>query len=182
MSILAELHNDHINLNRLLDILRAKVAKLRAGTRPNFRLMADAVDYVSDYADRYHHPLEDQMYDFFKGRDSRLDELMEECSAQHRKLHASSHELSDAIDSILNDTLMPMDQFIDRVENYINEQKGHLDFEETQIFPALERVAQADDWDELDRQLPKNEDPLFGENRSEQYLELYRELVQDMKA
>jgi len=182
MSILAELHNDHINLNRLLDILRAKVAKLREGTRPNFRLMADAVDYVSDYADRHHHPLEDQMFAFFKGRDGQLDELMDECSAQHRKLHASSHGLCDAIDSILNDTLMPMDRFIDQLEHFIDEQKGHLDFEEAQVFPALERAANEGDWDQLDQQLPKNEDPLFGENRSEQYLELYRELVQDMKA
>lgn len=182
MSILADLHKDHINLNRLLDILRAKVDKLRAGTRPNFRLLADAVDYVSDYADRFHHPIEDQMYAFFKGRDAELDALMEDCSQQHRRLHAASHELTDAIDSILNDTPMPMDQFIDRLEVYIEEQTGHLVFEETKIFPALKRVAEPEDWDKLDSELPKNDDPLFGENRSEEYLELYRELVQDMKS
>ncbi len=182
MSILAELHNDHINLDRLLDILRAKVGKLRAGTRPNFRLLADAVDYVSDYADRHHHPIEDQMFAYFQGRDSGLDRLMEECASQHRRLHAASHELSDAIDSILNDTPMPMETFVDRLEAYIGEQKGHLDYEETKIFPALDSIAGAGDWDELDKLLPKNDDPLFGENRSEQYLELYRELVQDMKA
>ncbi|GGO81036.1 hemerythrin [Marinobacterium nitratireducens] len=182
MAILAELHKDHINLTRLLDILRAKVGKLRAGTRPNFRLLADAVDYVSDYADRHHHPIEDQMFAFFKERDPGLDALMEKCSAQHRRLHAASHELSDAIDSILNDTPMPMNEFIDRLEAYIGEQKGHLDFEEAEVFPALERAAQPGDWEELDEQLPKNEDPLFGENRSEEYLDLYRELVRDMKA
>lgn len=182
MTILSVLHKDHINLNRLLDVLRAKVGKLRAGTRPNFRLMADAVDYISEYADRHHHPLEDQLFAFFDGRDSRLDELMRQCTAQHRKLHASSHELSDAIDSILNDTLMPMDQFIDMLEGYVDEQKAHIDFEEAEIFPGIDQVAEQGDWIKLDEQLPKNEDPLFGENRSEQYVELYQALVQDMKA
>jgi hemerythrin-like domain-containing protein len=181
MTILAELHRDHLNLNRLLDILRAKIDKLHSGTRPNFRLLADAIGYIGDYADRHHHVREERMLAYFSNRDAELDELVQQCGVQHHQLQALSHDLSDAIDSILNDTLMPMDQFIDKLETYVLEQKAHLDFEEKHLFPRLDQVATEADWRTLGGQLPQNLDPLFGEHQSEEYVELYRDLLQDVK-
>lgn len=181
MTIVADLHKDHINLNRILDTLRAKVAKLRGGTRPNFRLMSEVIGYISDYADRHHHPIEDQMFDYFRGRDAQLDEVMQQCTDQHQKLHGLSHDLNDALEGILADTPMPMEAFIDKLDSYVMAQKAHLDFEESKIFPLMDQIAEEEDWEALDERLPKNEDPLFGENRSEQYVDLYRELLQDMR-
>jgi hemerythrin-like domain-containing protein len=180
MTIVAELNSDHLNLDRLLDILNAKVAKLRAGTRPNYQLMADAVSYIGDYADRYHHSREDALLAHFRGRDASLDDLMQQCETQHQRLQALSHDLSDVIDSILNDTLVPMEQLIDKLELYVHEQKAHMAFEEQQIFPQLERLGTVSDWDHLREELPRNADPLFGEHQSEEYVELYRDLLQDM--
>lgn len=180
MTIMAELHSDHLNLKRLLDILSAKVAKLRAGTRPNYRLMADAISYIGDYADEYHHSREDRMLAWFHGRDTQLDDLIQQCEAQHKHVQALSHDLSDAIDSILNDTLMPMEQLISKLETYVREQKAHMEFEEKQVFVRLETLAQPLDWAALSEQLPRNVDPLFGEHQSEEYVELYRDLLQDM--
>ncbi|WP_020679877.1 hemerythrin domain-containing protein [Marinobacterium rhizophilum] len=180
MTILAELHSDHVNLGRLLEILSAKVAKLRAGTRPNYQLMADAISYIGDYAAQDHHLREDRMLAYFQGRDTKLDELTRQCEAQHQKLNTLSHHLYESIESVLNDTLMPMELLIDQLEAYVVEYKNHMEFEEKQLFPCLESVAQASDWQTLREQLPRNDDPLFGEHQSEQYVELYRDLLRDM--
>jgi hemerythrin-like domain-containing protein len=91
-----------------------------------------------------------------------------------------SHDLHDSIDSVLNDTLMPMELLIDKLEAYVVEYQNHMEFEEKQLFPCLESVAQASDWQALLEQLPRNDDPLFGEHQSDQYVELYRDLLQDM--
>ena len=67
MNILSELHQDHLNLSRLLEMLDRKVEQLRGGVHPDFSLMAEVVSYVGSYADQHHHPREDKMYAFFQG-------------------------------------------------------------------------------------------------------------------
>ncbi len=93
MAIMAELHQEHVNLKRLLDILARKVEKFRAGSRPNFQLMSDVVSYVGGYADAHHHPREDRMFSYFSGRDDKVDALMAQCEKQHAELHQLSTHL-----------------------------------------------------------------------------------------
>lgn len=180
MNTLSELHQDHINLTRLLDILERKVARLRDGVHPDFSLMADVVSYVGDYADQHHHPHEDIMYEIFRGREADLDQLLAECAQEHQTLKQLSGKLSESIDAILHDAVVPMERFTDQLEAFVVAEKRHLDFEEGLIFPRLEALASAVDWQQLEDRLPKPEDPLFGEHQAEQYRELYRALLEDM--
>lgn len=182
MNTLSELHQDHINLTRLLDILQRKVVRLREGVHPDFSLMADVVSYVGDYADQYHHPHEDLMYEFFRGRDSELDKHFAECEQEHRDLKQLSTRLTDSIEAILNDAVMPMDQFTDQLDAFVTAEKNHLDFEEAKIFPRLKELGSEQDWEALAAKIPENPDPLFGEHQAEEYRELYRALMEDMNA
>lgn len=180
MNILSELHQDHINLSRLLEILDRKVDRLRAGSHPDFSLMSEVVNYVGSYADQHHHPREDKMYDFFRGRDADLDQAMERCEEDHRILKQLSTHLDESIDGILNDVVMPMDRFTDQLEEFVLAEKRHLDFEEQAIFAPLKRLATEADWQQLAEQLPQPEDPLFGDKQAEQYRSLYKALMEDM--
>jgi len=180
MNTLSELHQDHINLTRLLDILERKVARLRDGVHPDFSLMADVVSYVGDYADQYHHPHEDIMYEFFRGRDAELDQRLSACEQEHQTLKQLSGTLSESIEAILNDAVVPMDRFTDQLDAFVSAEKRHLDFEEGEIFPRLDALASEADWQQLEQQIPRPADPLFGEHQAEQYRELYRALLEDM--
>ena len=180
MNTLSELHQDHINLTRLLDILERKVARLREGVHPDFSLMADVVSYVGGYADKHHHPHEDQMYAYFRGRDPELDQRFETCEQEHKELKKLSSQLSDSIDAVLGDAVMPMDRFTDQLETFVQTEKRHLDFEESKIFPKLDALATEEDWVELAKRIPPPADPLFGEHQAEQYRDLYRALLEDM--
>lgn len=181
MTILNELHQDHINLNKILAILRSKVGKLRAGNHPNFSLMADVIDYICNYADGYHHPREDNMYTFFQGRNGELDQLLADCEAEHARLKHTGMELSETIEGILHDAVIPMEEFTDKLEAFVNEQSAHLDLEEGRLFPMLQKVATDADWAELDRTLQKSDDPLFGQKQAAEYSSLYKEMLVDMQ-
>jgi len=181
MTILNELHQDHINLNKMLKILRLKVKKLRAGDHPNFNLMADVIDYISTYADGYHHPREDSIYRHFQGRSQELDQQLQNCEAAHQSMKTTCHELADLIDGILHDAVVPMDEFTDKLEAFLDEQVEHLNMEEGAIFPQLQGVANDQDWVQLIDELPSSDDPLFGEKQAAKYSELYRELIVDMQ-
>ncbi|GAA0784424.1 hemerythrin domain-containing protein [Marinobacterium sediminicola] len=180
MDILSELHQDHVNLSRLLEILDRKVDRLRAGNHPDFSLMAEVVSYVGSYADQHHHPREDKMYAFFQGRDDELDKALSRCEEEHKQLKQLSTHLEESIDGILNDVVMPMDRFTDQLDEFVQAEKRHLDFEEQEIFRLLRSHASEADWQQLDQQLPRSEDPLFGEKQADEYRALYKALMEDM--
>jgi len=182
MTILNELHQDHINLNKLLVILRQKVEKLRSGEHPNFGLMGDVVEYISSYADAYHHPREDAMYEYLIGRSTNLDLAIEDCVAQHKRLKKLSDELCASVDSILHDAVIPMDEFTDKLAAFVEEQSTHLNFEEGSLFPLIQGVASDSDWEHLSKELPMLEDPLFGEKQAARYADLYKELLVDFNS
>ncbi|MGB0466549.1 MAG: hemerythrin domain-containing protein [Pontibacterium sp.] len=181
MTILTELHQDHINLNKMLAILQLKVGKLRAGDHPNFSLMADVVSYISDYADAYHHRREDCMYKHFYGRDPALDKLITSCEDEHRHMKYTCTVLSETIEGILHDAVVPMDAFTDRLASFLDEESAHIDKEDKVLFPMLQKLATEQDWAQLLEELPRLDDPLFGEKQAVQYADLYNELVVDMK-
>lgn len=180
MNILSELHQDHINLSRLLEMLERKVGQLRAGNHPDFSLMAEVVNYVGGYADQHHHPREDKLYAYFSGRDAALDQILRQCEAEHGELKRLSTRLEESIDGVLHDAVMPMEQFTDQLDAFVQAEKRHLDFEEEQIFPALLKVADERDWQQLAEQLPQSDDPLFGERQADEYRALYKALLEEM--
>ncbi|MGH1463382.1 MAG: hemerythrin domain-containing protein [Neptuniibacter sp.] len=182
MTILTELHQDHINLNKLLVLLRSKVDKLREGAHPNFTLIGDVINYIASYADGFHHPREDQMYDHFMGRSADLDKLLSSCEKEHVELKKSSEHLQEAIEGVLHDAVMPMSEFAELLDDYVSRQTYHLNLEEGEIFPRIDAVAEASDWEKLVAELPKSEDPLFGEKQAYEFTDLYKELIIDMNA
>ncbi|WP_415901446.1 hemerythrin domain-containing protein [Neptuniibacter sp. QD29_5] len=180
MTILAELHQDHVNLNKLLAILRQKVNQLKAGQQPNFSLMADLIDYISNYADGHHHPREDKMYKCLADRNPDLDQYLFNCAKDHEALKTSSLQLKEAVDGILHDSVMPMDEFACLLDDFVSLQTVHLNFEEGQLFPMIQEMVSDNELTMIEKQLPKQEDPLFGEIKAREYMELYKELMLEM--
>ncbi|GGK60962.1 hemerythrin domain-containing protein [Amphritea balenae] len=182
MTVLSELHQDHLNLNKLLAVLGNKLDQLKQGEMPNFVLLGDAVDYISNYADAYHHPREDKLYSYFKETDCpELVEAIELCSAEHKNLKRLSDELIESVDSILHDSVVPMDQFTARLEHFLEHQIEHLNLEEGTLFPLLDEIATEQQWQEVEKLLPKMDDPLFSEKQKQRYIGLYTELLQELR-
>lgn len=181
MTILEQLHQDHVNLNRLLDILSHKVSRLRAGEHPNFGLLGDVIEYITNYADVHHHPREDKIYAYFHQRGPELEEAILRCEKEHHDMKHFGVELAEAVDCILHDAVMPMDKFADKLDSFVTHQKCHLDLEEGVLFPLLRQLATEEDWAALTEELPRVNDPLFGA-LAEQYSTLYQELLTDNAA
>lgn len=180
MTILSELHQDHVNLSKLLVILRLKAQALREGSEPNFALIADVMDYITNYADGFHHPREDELNKYFMGRSDELDSQLKCCSEEHVALKVAIEELKEAIDGVLHDTVRPMGEISDLLDDFISQQLSHLNTEEGMLFPLIESQATDNDWAIVNTLLPRQDDPLFGAKQAEKYTELYRELIIDM--
>lgn len=180
MTILTELHQDHVNLNKLLVILRQKIDQLREGLHPNFNLIADVIEYIASYADGFHHPREDKLYQYLADRSGVLDQKLFNCAKEHEMLKASSLHLREALDGILHDSVMPMDEFANLLDEFVALQTNHLNFEEGELFPMIEELISESEMALLENKLPAPEDPLFGEKRAHEYTDLYKELIIDL--
>lgn len=179
MTIIAELHQDHVNLNKLLLMLKGRVDQIREGEQPNFALVQEVIEYIAVYADGFHHPREDKLYQYFAGRNPVLDRLFGECQSEHQGLKEASAEVMQAAESVLQGSVLPIAEFADSLMAFINLQLEHLSLEERKVFPLLEEVATSEDWSDLQKQLPAPEDPLFGNKQAHQFSELYKELILD---
>ena len=56
--LLERLSRDHVNLERILDLLSLQLDHFCAGRESNFDLKCELLEYIETYADQGHHPLE----------------------------------------------------------------------------------------------------------------------------
>jgi len=176
MSILATLHQDHINMSKLLDLLEKNIEQIVAGERPDLRLMAEAIEYIGYYADLYHHPLEDILYEHFTNRDKALDQLLYSCRKEHRDLASCSQSALAPITLTLMDGMLPMEQIIKVLEKFLKAERDHLNFEEGQVFPMIKALANDEDWKMLRKRCDSGLKSELGEFDMKQYRSLYAEL------
>ena len=176
MNVLEELHQDHVNLHKLLMLFQESISHIREGEPPNIPLINDVVNYISSYADGYHHPKEDRMYNHFRKRLPLLDQLLAICEDEHVMLKNCTDDFLTVIDEVLNDTVISMHSLSDVMEDYLAKQLNHLNFEEGEIFPLIKEQATSKDWKLLSASLSQRVDPIFGEKHAEEYISLYREL------
>ena len=178
--LMNDLRQDHKHISALLTILKNKLATLKMGSHPNFGLMAEVVDYLTDYADDYHHGKENLIYHYMQEHYPKKSGLISHQLREHEELRVLTKQLSSTIDQALMDMPFLLDEFTDQLEQFIDRQSQHLSVEDNKIFPAIEQVLSADDLAKLNEMLPRREDPLFGRTRESQYQALYDALIEDL--
>lgn len=177
--LMRELRQEHMGFHQLIALLSAKLSKLNQGIQPDFNVMEDALDYIDDYTCVYHHPKEDIIYNYIV--DHQLDNqgLFAAIIQEHDKFPMLISHLKQAIQSILNDTIVPRDVFISQLTEFIIAQRNHLEHEDKIIYPLVDSLLTEQDWQAISATLPpQGDDPLFGKRETTKYKELYRRLIE----
>jgi len=90
---LQKLHQDHVNLSKVLNMLEALLADVQAGEHVNLDMLSEIVDYVQSYPDQFHHRQEDVIFSIYLGHSACRNDLMEQLMTEHTLLINKSHEL-----------------------------------------------------------------------------------------
>ncbi|MGY3909896.1 hemerythrin domain-containing protein [Aeromonas piscicola] len=176
--MLASLHKDHLNIARLLALLKHKLAAIRSEQPVSYFLIRDVVDYLREVSDKYHHPKEDMIYDYYLKYRVVEGEVASRLQEEHARLLEAGAELKEMVEMILMDAVIPLDQFTARLEQFVALQEAHMNYEEGVIFPHLRDSLTEDDWRHLE-QIWHNRaigDPLFGAEISQHFQELAKRL------
>lgn len=172
--MLATIHNDHINMNQLLKILREKIALLEKDERIDFHLIKTIITYLKNYSDKYHHPMEDIIYDYYIKNCDAPETVSQRLPEEHKIIKKLTIELDELLTMILLDAIVPKEQCLKKLSDFVELQSTHMAYEEQQILPLIQKSLSDDDWAKIKEQWQHQEysDPLFGDNISEQYRKL----------
>lgn len=172
------LHQEHINMARLLDVLRAKLFAIRSEKPVHYHLLRDVLSYLSEVSDRQHHPKEDVIYHYYLKYRCQDPQMTTQLLDEHQQLVAAGAELRELVEMILMDVVIPQEQMAAKLEQFIVLQQRHLDYEEKEVFPLLRQALTEDDWRHIEQSWHHSgaEDPLFGHQVAERYRDLSERL------
>jgi branched-chain amino acid transport system ATP-binding protein len=160
------IQRDHINLDRVLNVLETAVDTLSPGqAKPDLETLFLAVYYIRVFPDRCHHPKEEQyLFPALRARCPETAELITRLENQH----GQGERLIDALDAALKafDAGYPdgLEELRVALRAYVNFQREHISLEERELIPAARKHLQPADWGEINRAFSSDSDPMFGEN------------------
>lgn len=175
MPMLTQLRLDHANMARMLHVLQLKQKALANEERPNFQLVREVVDYILDYMEGFTLPLERLFSERLAEVAPESVEVTERLSTDYRALKSRLARLSNDIDMILMDAVMPMDRFAEDLKAYLDAHRAYLRDERELLFPLIVEHFREEDLDRLAQALPARATAEL-ERLQEAYPELYAEL------
>ncbi|EGQ8076309.1 hemerythrin domain-containing protein [Vibrio vulnificus] len=170
--MIERIRREHGYIVRMLAILRHKVELLKNEQPINYSLVAEIVSYLSDHAEKVHHPKEDILYRHYLEHYG-AQRTIENLELEHKELAKKTAAFAEVVHMILNDAVVPQAMFIEQLETFISSQRQHLDIEERLILPLIAESFTTKDWQQVESQWLVNEDdPVFGETIADHYRQL----------
>ena len=176
-SILEKLHSDHINFSELLRFLEHQQHLLEECKLSDLAAMHDAVRYMKEYPDFVHHPLEDIVFRYFMENYGQQHKSIEGLLHEHEGMPALTERLLETLQNAQAGLPQDREELCELLEKYISVQRKHMDEEEAHVYPVLNSSLSPTDWQEIDHDLARVEDPLFGEKVKQSYASLFQQVM-----
>lgn len=180
--LLARLIEDHKSMSKVHACLRKEMLTYSNPDRqPDILLLLDIMDYLRNYSDTFHHPLEDRVYAQMRllVTDHLLAERLDHIELQHAWLHVLARRLEGHFEAISNDQAVPITKLLEDYKRYIEMAEQHIAWENEHLLPAIERHLPHQQMNQILQEIAAVQDPLFGEQRRNAYDRLYSTIVNE---
>lgn len=168
--MIERIRREHGYMVRLLAMLRRKLVSIKDEQTINYSLIREIVAYLANHSEKVHHPKEDILYRYYIEHYD-ANGAMANLEQEHEQLSGKTHDFLDTLDMILADAVIPQDVFVAQLEEFLNLQRNHLDFEEQSILPQIANSFTTKDWQRVEALWSTEEsDPVFGDTIADEYL------------
>jgi hemerythrin-like domain-containing protein len=175
--LISELHQDHVNLGRLLGLLQRELDRLRSGESPDYFLLIDVIDYIESYPDQIHHPREDVIFRVYLASHQSEAEDVKRLMEEHESLVVESHQMRRAVEQVTQSAVSSRDALETQLAQFIARQWDHLNLEEGRIFRVLSESLTEAEWRQIEADLPSAVDPIFGGAVQQRYQAIYDQIM-----
>ena len=173
---LVSLSNDHRNYTKLLAVLRSDIDKLQHSVNPDFIRLYDIMNYMTNYPDVSHHPVEEIIFKSLLAKSPNSADLVNTLVEEHKELARLGAALKEKLNHVISGSIVSKDAIIEAANNYCQYLTNHINSEEGNIFPIIENTFSKDEWLQINNQIDDTEDPLFGDVVQEQFTDLYKRI------
>jgi hemerythrin-like domain-containing protein len=167
---------EHRAFGALLGLLERQLESFHKGEAPNYEMMLDVVDYMVDYADRFHHPGEDLVFAKLAERVPSAGDSVRELTREHSEILRSGRELTGGLEGVIHGSVTLRSTIEEQAQRYLDTFRRHMYAEEQGLFLAALEHLSKEDWISLEREAKRGQDPLFGERPEQRYSALRREI------
>ncbi len=175
MQAIQIIQEEHSKLWRVAITVNIVADELDAGSPVPTPFFNAVFDYIEGFVDQAHHPKEDDfLFRLVRLRTDRAESLLAQLEENHQQ---GPDTLQALRSSLARASQGDCSAFTQAVRVYTQALKDHIRLEERELLPLAREVLLPEDWLEIDRAFLDNKDPLFGEQASEQYRELYHRIV-----
>jgi hemerythrin-like domain-containing protein len=174
--LLARLDHDHRRLAQLLRLLEGMLDQFRDGVEPDYELMCELMEYLTDYADQVHHPSEDRLFERLLEQEGPGHAVLGQLMKQHQTLAQLNRRFRESLEGIVHEEVLRRDEVERQGRDLIEQLRAHMQLEEEQAFPLAEACLDEATWDELLAAAPNVTDPVFGQSDPERFRSIYKRL------
>ena len=179
MQAIRVIHDEHRSLAAVLHGLLYLVRNIRFHlAEPHFALLHAMVHYIDAFPERFHHPKEDRyLFQRLRMRDPAAAALLDRLHEDHRAGADKIRLLIQALGRYEQGAGDGFAAFAGIIADYAAFHWDHMRREETEVLPRAKQFLTPADWEEVDAAFMGHTDPLFGEDATHQYNELFRRIV-----
>lgn len=179
MKAIAIIRAEHRSLAAIVHGLRYLVREIRErGAKPDFGLLGAMVYYIDTFAERYHHPKEDQyLFKLLRARCAEAAPLLDDLEREHAAGAQKVRELEQALSRFQQGGDVEFPAFAATVEDYAAFHWEHMRKEERDVMPLAEEHLTPGDWEAIDAAFEGHTDPLFGVDQNAPWEQLFRRIV-----
>lgn len=173
MNALTVIRREHRDLGMTLlsfDSLLKSVE--RKQHKPDPTIFRATVSYLDSFLNQFHHPKEDEyLFPALERRYPASGELIHALQNDHRNGDRFCRKLGEAL-ARYESGEAEFEVFSDAAFDYIKYERRHIKKEEMELLPLAEAHLEASDWEPIDIAFSANDDPMFGDQRKQQYQRL----------
>lgn len=175
--IMQVLADDHANMRALMQLLEVEVDKMADGGRADVDMISAVAEYLLEYPDRFHHPVEDLLIEGMRAAGAVPASSVDALETEHKRISRLAGELHEAAVAITSEHTMRRDAFVECARRYISALGRHMDIEDADFFPRAEEALSAEARAAIAARLPDLDDPLFGAATRDRYRALSEALL-----
>ena len=180
LDLYKQLITDHVNLSHILDLLDSEVMQcdIEDWANPNYPLILDSLDYIKNYSEIFHHPLEEAAFDYLIENGLGDVSVIFGIREQHLDLEKETAALQEKLSVATNYCEKPNAFDIRRFRDYVGFQREHIQTENKHIFPVLETLSKLQ-WLDIGTQVALLRDPIFDSPTRREFVELFKHIDKD---
>ncbi len=134
--------NEHQLILRMIALVEHNTALLEAGKFRNWQFYLDAVDFIRNYADRFHHAKEEDILftELVKNGMPEKQSPIEAMHMEHDEGRAHVLAIEEAAQKALDGETGQKSAIIEHAKGYATLLRGHIEKENDILYPLAERI------------------------------------------